>query len=1377
MANNIDLQKQLTEVLQEQARILEQQSKSNQNNLSLTKSLVDTIKGVSFSNQTGELSSLNDALEKGSDAVEKYGKTALAAASAMDGFRSGLSLSTNLAKTMASVLFGAGKAIFNLGKSIITAPFKILSSLMQSVTGGSNELQQAIEDVRKEFGNLREATGKATLDMARNLKGQLANTGLSVYRVFGNLAERLRTMMEYMKELGPLAGVLAHQLAGNAEAIGAYHKGLGLTAEGFKAVGNRAHASGEPMTEVLRQMGNYSLQLGKAFGLSSKEISRDMGTMMNDFTHFGHLGVRELAQISTYTRRLGIDFKALGAVMDKFANFEDAAQGAAQLSQAFGLNINAIELMKEQDPARKVEILRKAFFAAGRTVENMTYQERRLLAAQSGVTEENLNLVFSLKNQNLSYAEVQKRGAAAQKSQLSQVQVLHQLSDAIERLVKSGGGGASSFFEIWLKGFKNGITWSRDFRGLMRNLRIDMNSTFIEGRKVGLLFAKQFPGLQAFMSGVRELFNPTQFRMMLQRTTASFKEFFHEMTTDPKTALKHLLEHLKADFFSWFQGNSANGQKILNGMKAFFTAMSHVVAGMLKTAIEGLSSSLTYITDLLSGRKSLSALAAGGRGAGGFLAQLLMPLLDAIKEAGPGLWVSVKALFSVLFEKVKQELGKHWVAIARFMFGPALIGAAVRGAQGFIAGGGAQKAVGALGKAFSRVQNVAQHVPTGGTRGVGGMASEAIGSADQAAQAAERTSINPRALIKLAIITAVLGFGLYLLITQGLVPLAKSIQDNNLTPQSIMSASLTILAASAAMAGMAGALALLNIATKGLNAGTAARMVLGVGLIGLVAAGMAWEGKKIINYLKDLKMDELGRAGLALGAIGTFFLVASGVALASAAIGAIALGGGGVGALAIGAGVLVLAAIVEGMTKGVIRIMNQINQFRPQPGFIEKTKAFVSIIEAVGRFAGSIATIVAAVSPGITGLIGQVFFGTNPQQEMERTLGQVRNIIDALGSQMTNIIQTVQRSINSMPGGPEDLRKAEVLGGLLNGVAELAKAMSPPTEALAEPGIFATLFQGATTVRNVGAVSDYIGRLDPVLRNILTRITNIIEGLPATGINEQQKTLIEVIPGMLKGIGDLAQALLPRNTTLEQIQRGTSFSGALTNIGQFMHDLLDNIVQTGLFEQIGNTIAAVAGALTHAGSTPAQLQVLKAGLPAITAGFTGIGNIAMAIANLAQGNAAQTAGNIFQATQFVSTLLNSISGQLPQVVRTMATSFSGINAGQISNAAKGIEGIGQIIGTVSHIDFEHLPNTAALRDMITKVNEISTTLATLQPINIAPQFRRLANIIQGQGSNTPLQFRNFTMEVHFDVHLDARELEAALTASPGTNILHIRNGT
>jgi hypothetical protein len=1423
MASNIEFQEQLNKLIQDQLKLMEQKAKLEQDSLSRMKAMADAIKQVNFKDATEQMGELKAASEKATESGTKLGTTnaeaarnvtkamqesadttkqlggslseaekrmlkfGLVAASAMDGLRSGMGFSLSLFRSGISLALGLTKGIFNIGKAIITAPFKMLSALMQDATGGSNELQQAIEDVRKEFGDLREATGKATLDMAKNLKGELANTGLSVYKVFGNLAERLRTMLEYMKELGPTANMLAGQMAQNAEAIGAFHKGLGLTAEGFKALGSRALATGVPLTEQMRDMANYSLQLGKAFNISSKEISRDMANMMADFSHFGHLGTKTLSQISVYTKRLGIEFKSLLGVMDKFANFEDAAQGAAQLSQAFGLNINAIELMKEQDPAKKVEMLRKAFFAAGRSVENMTYQERRLLAAQSGVSEESLNLVFSLKNQNLSYAEVQKRSEAAKKHQLSQVEVLKQLAGAIERLTKSGGGGASSFFEIWLKGFRNGIRTSTEFRGLMRNLQIDMRATFIEGRKVGRMFVESFPGVKAFLGGLRDLFNPQNFRAMLGGTTKAFREFFDHFTKDPQGSLKALLDQLKHVFRDWLNLNSPNGSKMLEGVKSFFKAMSNVTAGLLKQGMIGLTKGITLIVDLLAGRQSIAGLINGARASGGFFGQMLGPILEAIKDAGPNLWSALKVLFAELFVKLKEFLGNHWLGLATFFGGPALTGALARavtagfgtalvgGIANWFKSGGARtimdriknplaSTVEQIEKSAQRLPNIPA-VPEAARAGTGSAAVSAISATDQAAQAARSSKVGSSDGMKLAIIAGVIIVGL-IAVMAAVYVLAKKIQENHIQPQALIAAGAVTLVAAGAI--MAAAAAVKMISATNVGPGDLRGILMSMIPLGLTIAAMAGVAYLMVRMFKSFSIGDAAKAALVMGATGVLFLAASGVVLIGSAIGAIAASG--VGAALILAGVALIGTVVAAMATGAMVLMQQINRFRPEPGFKEKSKAFMDIITGVGAFAANISSIIDSTRPSFAAIV----FG-NPEQEMRQNLDKVMQLIRTLSGEMINIVNSIVGALGQLSGGEEQLRKAQILGTLLTGVGQLAQALQPSSQALQEPGFWQSL-NGDSVSRRISLMADYVNSTGIQLRQFVHAIANILGSELSNGINENQKRAIEVMPALLKGVGDLAQALMPRSTTIEQLNHSADFAGALQHMGNFMREMIRSVVQTGLFEQIGNTIAAVAGALVSANITPRQLEALKAGLPAMSAAFTGLGNIAMAVANLAQGNAAQTSGNIYQATQFVSTLLNSLSHDLPEVVKGMAASFAGINANQARAASQGIQAVAEIINTISHVDLQHVPTTQAIHDMITHINEVGAELTRIRPMNINAGLRRLAsNLGLGNNEEFTINHRNFNVQIQLNVRIDAEDLERVLIDRPNTRFGHTAN--
>jgi hypothetical protein len=713
MATNLEIQTQFNNLLESAKTLIESQNKLLKNQSDILTDLATKAQKINFKNTTTEAQQLTEALK---ETAKQGGKAANSQSSFYEeirkqigsagdetsdlskvltnmipiseklsvtmsfwkGLKEGVSGVVAVSKSLTSIIGGAARTLGHLALSIISFPFSLLQNLIHDASqSGSNELAQALEDIRKEFGYLDKTAGGTIVRLGRSMRGELANTGLSVYRVFGNLAERLRYFLEYSKNLGETIDAAMRNIdpRRDAEALGAFNKALGLTGEGQKAIAQRSIATGQEINEVNRQIANYAIQLSDAFGVTMKEVGRDIGKMMSDFQHFGHLGVKELGQVAVYTRRLGIEFKQLASVMDKFTNFEDAANGAAQLSQAFGLNVDAFKLMQEQDPAKKLEQLRKAFFAAGRTVENMSYQERRLLAQQTGLDDASVQLAFSLKSQSLSYDQIAKKGDQAKKKQLSQAEALEKLAGAIERMVQSGGVGGGGFLDRFLRGFEVGIKRSQEFRHLMQNLRRALVDTYYAGIQVGRAFVDSFPGIKDWFNGIAGIFEPRRFRNMLNRVVDAFKTFFKDLQDDPRAGFRKFTQKLKEGFTNWFDKNESSGRKILNSFKAFFKVTSGIFAEGMKIAIQGVTKGIKFITDIIAHPEKLASLARTGKGAGGFVATLITPSIKAIKEAWPEFKSAFVDLAKVALPKIAKELKivfeKSWPYIATAIFGPA----------------------------------------------------------------------------------------------------------------------------------------------------------------------------------------------------------------------------------------------------------------------------------------------------------------------------------------------------------------------------------------------------------------------------------------------------------------------------------------------------------------------------------------------------------------------------------------------------------------------------------------------------------------------------------------------------------------------------------
>lgn len=628
-----------------------------------------------------KVSSLSDTFKKEFPFAVEVGSAALT------GFGAGLKNIFAGGKMALGMISSIAGAMWNVGKSILAIPFKIFSGLIDKATagGGGNELAQAYENVRKEFGSFKEDVSKNVITAARSMEGELANTGLSVWRVMGNLAERLKHVTELAKAMGPVFHIFGTEIAKNAEYIVGFEKGLGLSGEQMKAVGERAKATGKPMIEQFREMANYSLQLGQNFGISSKLISRDVGSMLKDVKHFGSLGVKELSSISVFARKLGIDFTKLLGLIDKFDTFEDAAENSAKLSQAFGVQINAYEMMKEQDPAKRFDTLRKAFQAAGKSADGMSRQELKLLAQTSGLDEETAKLGLSTANMGLSYDDVKKKAEVASKKQLSQTEVMKKLADSIERLVQAGNMANKGFWGQWLEGITRGIQTTPEFIELMFTIRRSLREVMFLGVSLGRALVKLAPNFSGLLKGITAVFRPVP---------DFFKGLNDSITTflDPKKgagmSVQNLMDSVESHFKVLFSKESGIFREMLPKIEGIMKFLASTFASGLKYVVPKITEGLHTIAALLRDPKKFLEGMKTSTGARVFMS-IIEPLIEVAKDEKmwKGLWDAMKEVLSLAWEKIKPMLksikvpSSIWVGIATALFGPmfARVGGTIAG--------------------------------------------------------------------------------------------------------------------------------------------------------------------------------------------------------------------------------------------------------------------------------------------------------------------------------------------------------------------------------------------------------------------------------------------------------------------------------------------------------------------------------------------------------------------------------------------------------------------------------------------------------------------------------------------------------------------------
>ena len=441
------------------------------------------------------------------DKLGGMGGTALAAGA---GFLKGFSGVGGMLKMVMGGITGIVGGLLNVGKSILSIPFAIFNGLVGMATaggGGTDALREAMNELRGEMGSLATGEGKAVMNSFKQLKsstGALAQSGLSMRKVFGSgregLAQMLKDISEIAKEAGAAFPMLKEQLEKAGDAAVMMNKGLGLSNKALAEVMRSAHNTGKSARDEMIEMGSMAIQMGDKFGVSAKTIGKNMSTLIESVEDFGNMSKKQLTATATYMAKLGLEAKDLQGVIAKFDDFESAAEGVSQLNQAFGIQLDTMEMMNAQNPAERIDMMRDAFHAAGKSVEDMTRAEKKLMAEQMGLSVSAMENALATENMGVSYEDMEEAAEESEANKMSEKEVMLELADAVKQLTQGGGGGVSGFFDAFAKGFKRGFTRVKGFKELMRAIRKSLRIVEIAGGKFGDMVGKLFDQLGLFKS-------------------------------------------------------------------------------------------------------------------------------------------------------------------------------------------------------------------------------------------------------------------------------------------------------------------------------------------------------------------------------------------------------------------------------------------------------------------------------------------------------------------------------------------------------------------------------------------------------------------------------------------------------------------------------------------------------------------------------------------------------------------------------------------------------------------------------------------------------------------------------------------------------------
>lgn len=1328
---NLQVQQQITQMLRTQNELYLAQARLMRGQLAMLEAMSETMSGIDVDRMHENIARTTEALDaaeqalqgfqnssqsamstvstgagESADAIDALGDSLIQTGQNMQTIAVGGTIFESLKKAANSFYDALGGitgligtivgGLFDLGTALIAIPLGIFEELQNRAAAmpRSTEYAQAIEELREQFGSLASNEGAAVLDMFHSLGRTLGDTDLSTRRILGNRADQLREMTKLATTLGSTFNAVMNEgLIENVGNIVGMQKAMAITEDSMRMFARTAMTTGVTIDEAMREHSNIAIQMGKSFNISSMTISRDMQFMENDMKNFGGLSKATLGEVSVYAQRLGIEVKTLTGIMETFDNFDSAADAAARLNQQFGIQLDTLEMLREEDPARRAEMLRDSLNAAGVSYENLDRRSKSYLASQIGISEAEAQLLFNQENRGLSLDEIKKKSEEAEKNQLNQVEVMDRLADAIKRLVKQGAELKGNIFENFTEGILQGIFNSREMRSVLQTIAQVMRIAMQEGRALGRAFMSTFPGIQQIFSGFRDFFNPTRWRGTFRGIVDSFKKFFVDITVNPEAGMRALFDRLKTIFFDHFNDTTGAGSKLINGFKTFFSTIFQVLVSAVKVILPEMAKSLTnglrYLNRLLRGEETIGIDIAGGfemvkTALSDLFTETVNFFGNLFEEYGDEIWNGITSMFGTILDRMLPWFEENWTwilgGLAAFFAGPAIINAltmAVGGLFGDLLGNLVGGAAGGGGGLFGSLLS-------GLGLGAAGEAAAAGGEASGAATAVTATADTANAINEAAgaggfeglitnLATILGGAAGVNMVIEKIFEIAQKVQDSGISIGSIM---IAVGVMGAAVLGIYGVAEMLkNLSDSGITEGlvAAAGAVLGA----LMASG-------VITLITTGISELIGPGGL-------FDQVFDlGARLANR-------GGGGASSDQTGASLMeiggTLAALVTFLGSAVPLVLQIATEDLDAESIRPTLEAMKEMVKAIGEAAD-------IIDEAIKNIDSDVF--SSGTAIITATIEAITNIA-------SNVLPPFSQALIGLKGENIEFGTiTEILGGVLREVTEfITKIVTSTRDISAEKleavgnlapliGSLGTFFSTFDELADVfktraapasegaaaaaaGIDTNAIGIILYAVGGMLKRVlegTVAFRGMDAGAIANIGTAVSTISRAVMGGVIDILQAL-----TSEEIMEFISkddYSERLEAMQGFLSDMINTLFSpdSGFMTSLSRFITLATGL----GATKEQAEVVSAIADLISSILGGLSTLARTIGSLAEIAIPETgeldSGRIDGLLTITNTLFLSLGTFLPDLITNLNNAFEGIRPSVLESR---IRVVGQVI--------------------------------------------------------------------------------------------------
>lgn len=385
------------------------------------------------------------------------------------------------------------KFVVALPLEMTSAAAKIGNSLRSEIVetiGNTIESFKEFFDISDKFGG----TVSGSIQEARSFAEEniilFKDVSSELVKLYGTgvqgAAQFTQAFAKNLQDLNTFSDLFASTFAGkdsnqNASRMILFDKlrrEMALSAEDMSFFALDAKATSSGIINTLIDVRTSIFESAKSFGLNAKVFSKNFLSIRKDIVNFGHLTNDQLGETVGRLTQMGVAMKEASAIFSKLDTFESAAQTSAMLSQTFGMNVDALQLIKEEDPANIIQTFSDAMLATGRSFSELNRHEKAVMAQTTGLSAEALKATMSFMDLGMSYEEAQKKLAESDPTE-RQIKSLETMTGSLKEIRKIVS--ETSFFGAFGEGLKNTILYTTGLNEKLKTVSSAMENFFTVG--------------------------------------------------------------------------------------------------------------------------------------------------------------------------------------------------------------------------------------------------------------------------------------------------------------------------------------------------------------------------------------------------------------------------------------------------------------------------------------------------------------------------------------------------------------------------------------------------------------------------------------------------------------------------------------------------------------------------------------------------------------------------------------------------------------------------------------------------------------------------------------------------------------------------------